>query len=136
MIVDVDVDITIVVGIAASAFSNNQNRSGLPAAAVTAGFVTGFERSIEFFGKLVVCVFESRAHCLNDMRPHQYVSLRRPRSAFLVTLPILSFAACENRNISFRIDNRDLAAAFSRKRIFVEQLIHHLLCRESLSQKL
>src|SRR5262245_3205545 len=91
MIVDVDIDITIVVGIAASAFSYNQNRSGLPAAAVTTGFVTGLERSIKFFGELVVCVFEGRAHCLNDMRPDQYVALRRPRSAFLVTLPILSF---------------------------------------------
>src|SRR5262245_31622817 len=62
MIVDVDVDIAIIVRIAAAAFTNNENRRGLPPAAITAGFIACLQSGIKFFSQLVVRALERSAH--------------------------------------------------------------------------
>src|SRR5215469_11871126 len=89
MVIDVNVDIAIVIRIASALLPDNQDRRGLPAAAVTAGFVTCLQRGVEFLGKLIVRALEGFAHRFDNMRSDQNVALRRPGGSLQVTFPIL-----------------------------------------------
>src|SRR5262249_35274840 len=53
-----------------------------------------------------------------------------------MTFPVLVAVARKDHYVAFGIEDRDLSSIFARECVFSEEFVHHLLCGETLPQKL